>query len=387
MIDILLPVAGRSSRFPDMKPKWMLTHPRGDMMIIKAIKGLNLENVNRIYIIALAQHEELYRIKESLSTQLKSMCILQKVEFIFLEKSTKNQPETVSEAIRIAGITGGIYIKDSDNYFNDTPTCSNAVACYDLHNLDKVNARSKSYIEVDKNGFLTNIVEKKIVSSLFCTGGYSFASAEEYLAYFDKLNGNKDLYISHIIYSMILDGAHFSCSQINNYIDWGTLREWRAYTRQYSSLFVDLDGTLVINAGQYSDPCWGQTNGIQDNIDAINALYNSGKAEVIITTSRKKSFQEVTIEQLKRVGIKYHQIIFDLPHGNRIIINDYAKTNPFKSCNAINIKRNSPDLKAMIEDSVGYLLEINKEEDEAISDNESEHEHLKISTNKSSLDS
>ena len=42
-MNIIIPIAGQSSRFPDMKPKWMLTHPQGDFMVIEAIKGLVLQ--------------------------------------------------------------------------------------------------------------------------------------------------------------------------------------------------------------------------------------------------------------------------------------------------------------------------------------------------------
>lgn len=358
MLNVLLPVAGRSSRFPNMRPKWMLTHPRGNMMIVEALKGLDLAEVDNIYIIALQEHADAYNVEHALNTQLASLGILDKVQFVFLKEPTRHQPETVAKAIEQAKIKGGIYIKDSDNYFVDTPVVGNQIACYDLHHLEKVNARCKSYIEVDKNGFLTNIVEKKIVSSLFCSGGYSFASASEYMNHYNKLAGNGDLYISHIVYSMILDDQRFVCSNVKDYIDWGTLKEWRDYTRQYTTLFVDLDGTLVYNSGQYSDPRWGETDGIQANIDAVNTLYKSGKVEVIITTSRTEAFREVTVEQLSKVGAHYHQIIFGLPHGNRIIINDYARTNPYKSCSAINLKRDSCDLQDMLEDSIGYMLDV-----------------------------
>jgi len=70
MTNLLIPIAGRSSRFPDMKPKWMLTHPRGHMMVIEAIKGLDLASFSRIYFIGLQQHEDQYNIRFSLEEQL-----------------------------------------------------------------------------------------------------------------------------------------------------------------------------------------------------------------------------------------------------------------------------------------------------------------------------
>ena len=44
-MNLIVPIAGASSRFPDMKPKWMLTHPRGNMMVVEAVKGLEFEDL------------------------------------------------------------------------------------------------------------------------------------------------------------------------------------------------------------------------------------------------------------------------------------------------------------------------------------------------------
>ena len=224
--------------------------------------------------------------------------------------------------------------------------------------MEKVNARSKSYFETNGDGYITNIVEKRIIGSKFLRRGIFIRSAGQYLKYYDTISENSEIYVSHIIYSMILDNIGFSHSEVEDYIDWGTVKEWRAYTNLYSTLFVDLDGTLVHNSSQYGKPGWGQTDGIRPNIEAINHLYDSGKVDIIVTTSRKEHFREATIEQLKRVGLKYHKIIFALPHAKRIVINDYSPSNPFKSCDAINIKRNSNDLKEMLEDSIGRHLDI-----------------------------
>ena len=50
--------------------------------------------------------------------------------------------------------------------------------------------------------------------------------------------------------------------------------------------------------------------------------------------------------------------IFGLVHGRRIVINDYANTNPFKSCDAINLRRDSEDLREMLEESVGFNIDV-----------------------------
>lgn len=358
MITMILPIAGRSSRFPNLNPKWSLTHPRGDMMVVEAIKGIDLQNVSRICVIGLSEHNEKFRLVETLSTQFESLGLKDKISFVLLDEPTRNQPETVAAGIRQGKIEGPIYIKDSDNFFRHTPRPGNSVAGYDLHKIERVNARSKSYFEFNADGFITNIVEKRIVSSKFCAGAYSFESAALYLKYYEALSKNTDLYLSHIIYGMILDKLGFSHTEVEEYIDWGTIKEWRAYTQLYSTLFVNLDGTLVGNSSQYGQPRWGETDGLQPNIEALNHLYDSGKVDIIVITARKEAYREVTLAQLKRVGLKYHQIMFGLSHAKLIVVNDYSPSNPFKSCDAINIKRNSNDLKEMLEDSIGRNLDI-----------------------------
>ena len=51
---------------------------------------------------------------------------------------------------------------------------------------------------------------------------------------------------------------------------------------------------------------------------------------------------------LQKNSIKYHDIIFNLPHGKRVIINDFAISNPYKSCEAVNISRNSNNLRELL---------------------------------------
>ena len=43
MKTLIIPCAGKSNRFPNMKPKYMLTHPDGKLMIEKAIEHMNVD--------------------------------------------------------------------------------------------------------------------------------------------------------------------------------------------------------------------------------------------------------------------------------------------------------------------------------------------------------
>jgi hypothetical protein len=226
---------------------------------------------------------------------------------------------------------------------------------YDLNDTTSINPSNKSYITIDKEGYITDLVEKKVISSTFGCGSYSFETAVDYCNYFEALDNwslsqNNNLFLSDIIHKMVSDGYKFKAVQSKDYIDWGTKQDWFKYVRQYKTLFVDLDGTLVKSSGKYIPPYWGQTEGIKENIDFLNELYDTGKVYIILTTARSSSAKDVTLKQLEREGIKYDNIIFDLFHANRTIINDYGTSNPYPTCDAVNLVRNSNELERFLKD-------------------------------------
>ena len=53
---LIIPVAGLSSRYKGMRPKWMLTLPDGKLMMEHCIKGIDFSNIDEIVVIALEEH-------------------------------------------------------------------------------------------------------------------------------------------------------------------------------------------------------------------------------------------------------------------------------------------------------------------------------------------
>ena len=68
--------------------------------------------------------------------------------------------------------------------------------------------------------YVTNIIEKRVVSHFFSAGGYCFEDAQEFCSYYEKLKNHKSLYLSHVIYSMLLDKKIFRPILIDDYQDW-----------------------------------------------------------------------------------------------------------------------------------------------------------------------
>ena len=63
-MQLILPIAGASTRFPGTRPKWMLTLPNGELMVEQCIKGLDLENIEKIVLIAQKKHPDDFQMSK-----------------------------------------------------------------------------------------------------------------------------------------------------------------------------------------------------------------------------------------------------------------------------------------------------------------------------------
>ena len=107
--------------------------------------------------------------------------------------------------------------------------------------------------------------------------------------------------------------------------------------------FIDLDGSIVKHNGYIVDK--------EDSLlDGVSVFFRNIpiKDIIIITTSRKKKFKKKTIEFLKKNKIRFNEIMFDLPYGERILINDIKPNQKLKTSISINLKRNYGLLKYQI---------------------------------------
>ena len=53
MTNLIVPMAGKFSRYGGLRPKWMLTHPKNNrFMVTEAISGLNLDLFDKIFLFA-----------------------------------------------------------------------------------------------------------------------------------------------------------------------------------------------------------------------------------------------------------------------------------------------------------------------------------------------
>ncbi len=98
--------------------------------------------------------------------------------------------------------------------------------------------------------------------------------------------------------------------------------------------FVDIDGVLVTHNGYLQDgDRW-----LENTLEFISNLNHKDK--VVLTTSRNLENTQPIIEKLKHKGIEVHAFLSDLPHGERIVIND-CKTSGLRTAFSISVDRDA----------------------------------------------
>ena len=99
----------------------------------------------------------------------------------------------------------------------------------------------------------------------------------------------------------------------------------------------DLDGTLLKHNGYKIDGHDTLLDGAKEYIDGIPE-----SDYILILTSRTDEFRDMTISFLRDNGIRYDQILFNIPMGERIVLND-RKPSGIEMAFAVNFDRDKPD--------------------------------------------
>lgn len=95
----------------------------------------------------------------------------------------------------------------------------------------------------------------------------------------------------------------------------------------------DLDGTIVKHNGYKIDGQDTLLDGAKTFLDALPE-----KDKVIFLTSRTLEYKDATLNFLREKKIRYDHVIFELPYGERILIND-NKPSGLKMSYAIDTNR------------------------------------------------
>lgn len=341
-VNIIVPAAGLSSRFPDMKPKYLLYDFDHKLMLQRALTPY--ANYN-IVIGILREHDEKYHASKFIKHEFGDS-----VQIVILDTLTKGPADTVYQIIKKSNIdlTDGILVKDCDNFFDHTISDGNYVCVSNIseHEILKKLA-AKSFIIYNDQDIVTDIIEKKVVSDTFCVGGYKFERAALFVEMFEKIRSTKEVFVSDVIQQCMINHHVFTKKSVTNYVDVGTAEDWFEYNDK-PVIFCDIDGTLIINQSRVGTNSYlDDAVPLQNNVNRLLKLQEDG-SQFIFTTARPKSFTDQTKKLLDTLGFVNYDLLMGLQNSKRILINDFNKSNPYPRAIAINIKRDSDNLSDFI---------------------------------------
>ena len=209
MMNIVVPMAGRGSRFADAgyelpKP---LIEIRGHPMIEFVVHNVRPKSGHRFIFICLKEHLDKYGLEKALN-KISPGCAV-----IPVSQVTEGAACTVLLAEKYIDNENPIMIANSDQYVDiDINDYLTAQKNHDgLVMTMKANDNRWSYIKWDDNGFITTIKEKEVISDEATVGIYNYARGSDFVKYahrmIDKnIRVNNEFYVAPVYNEMIEDG-------------------------------------------------------------------------------------------------------------------------------------------------------------------------------------
>lgn len=222
-MEVIIPCAGFSSRFPNMKPKYLLEDFKNKMMIQYVAEG---NSKNNLSFVLLKEHVEKYNAKNILHD-----AIGRYINVVILDEVTRGPAETVYFALQELDFSKDFLIRDCDSFFTHTFQPGNFVYTCDILCLDKnVEKNSLGYVDLEED-IIKEIHEKKKVKKKVCVGGYQFSSRDLFIENYLKINpfSCKELFVSDVIDLCIQSGCVFYSKDVTNYINVGTIKLWNKF--------------------------------------------------------------------------------------------------------------------------------------------------------------
>lgn len=242
----------------DGKRSCIAVHPDGKYLFEKCISGINLTGINRIVISVFENDNLEFEIEKKVRESFKELSFNGQIEVCAIPFKTNDSSETVYCTIKQMKISGRILIKDVDNFFIvEDINYENFVAGLDILDYDIRRLHRKSFITINEQNYILDIIEKRVKSGIICTGFYGFKSAKDFVKVYDTLKDEmyniEKIYVSHIVAYMIgRFGGIFKYVQVNNFESYDSQEDWNDLINHFEKsqspkeklILLDLDGTL-----------------------------------------------------------------------------------------------------------------------------------------------
>ena len=254
MTTLIIPCAGDATL--NGKPTCLAIHPDGLTLFEKCISGMNLNYIERIVITILQTDNLKYEMETKIHKIFDSYP--NRFDIYTMPFKTSSPAETIYFTIKNMKISGRIMIKDVDNFVViENLYYENFVAGLNIFNYDIRKLGTKSFITVNEQNHVLDIIEKQIKSNIICSGFYGLKRAQDFCNAYDSLRdqiyGIEKLYVSHIIAYLIgKSNAIFQYVEVNNFESYDSQEDWydvennlmQSQIQKNRLAIFDLDGTL-----------------------------------------------------------------------------------------------------------------------------------------------
>ena len=212
--------------------------------------------------------------------------------------------------------------------------------------IDSSNLDCFSFVNINNDNLITDIIEKNRISNLACVGVYGFSSYKKLLYYCEEVIKNNlkfkdEFYISNVIKLMITNKINIKNVSIDKKY-WhciGTPIQLKYFYNSYPKISCinnkqkiknirvcfDLDNTLVTFPKIKND--YTTVEPIQKNINFLKYIKSFGNTIIIYTARRMKTYSgntgkvlqnvgKITFDTLDKFDIPYDEIYFGKPQAD-----------------------------------------------------------------------
>ncbi len=207
MLNIVIPMAGRGSRFAKVgytMPK-PLIDVHGHYMIECVTENIRPRTEHRFIYICLAEHLQKYDLENQLQ-KIAPGCIV-----VPVDKVTEGAACTVLLAEKFIDNNDSLMIANSDQYVDiDINDYISAGEGFDGLIMTMFADDNKwSFIKYDESRLVTMVREKEVISNEATVGIYNFARGRDYVSYAHKmielnLRVNNEFYVAPV-YNMLIE--------------------------------------------------------------------------------------------------------------------------------------------------------------------------------------
>ena len=330
--NVIFPMAGESSRFNyNFKPFLQISDTTFIELAYLHFKKYE-SRIHKVYFVITESQEKQFNVNHKLKN------LFHTFELIILNQKTSGPYLTIQSAIKSSHIDKNIpcFICDCDHSINIEPM----IHFIDNHNeytiiipvWDITNENSSDWgiVYLNEKNEVIDFSEKKIIHKDYIHKGIIGCY------YFKNLNYFTQHHCNNISEHLSQSQENIQTVQIKEaefFGDMDRLEKTIQNRKKYSTIFCDIDGTIVFHE---KEPDNLSLNIIDGSIETLHRWKNEGNT-IILTTSRSK--ESDLKDLLTKNDIPYDKIITNLPSGKRILIND-IKYDIHSTAYSFNIPRN-----------------------------------------------